>query len=811
MAFDSVTSLLFNIGANSDDAEENIARFRALMGTDLEAIGAQFESWADDVFGKLDSVKGALIGVTAGVAAMGAAAAAFAYEATDHFEEYAIAVDNASKKTGISVEDMSKLHFAAGEIGVSFDSLVMGLVRLSRSMLAASQGSEMQSAAFAKLGLTQKDLTEGQQNMMPLIEKIADRYSKMSDGAVKAAVSQELFSRGGSELIRFLNMGSAGIEELAKHAEELGLVLNDKDVRAARELQAGIKAMHAEQEALDKYIAEQTLPLWTSWKALEIGFLNALKDAASGQGLGNFGAQIAAEFAIARAEIQKTMELATKAGGDDHPLFDPKKTKEAASDFKSLTSELDGMKLRLAELDGPEAKVAAEMDQMRDRAAAATTELIKLRDEGKLAPGVWERESQALIALRKAMGEWQEAMGKQFADRDVQEIQKYIDKIAGAGQEIQDKISEQEGEGGFAKQEAQWAAYIDQLRAHMQQEGTLTAENQAMLVQLRVTGEARIALAQDSAFAQELAKIQEHNDKLSEMEMTRQQKLAADYQRDLARFSDAEEHKALLTAASEEERAVIEQRYATVRAQLQLSYQRDLQALENSQGWQGVFGNKFAQMIKQNEQLSRDWATSSDQSAMLVKVAVESLGEMGQQSFEKLAEGMGGGIANALVYSKSIGQAMRAATAATLESIAAQAMTQAIYSLAWGFLDLAQGNYAAADAAFEAAALFGAVGVAAGVAGRAVAPASGGGSGGGARGGGSSGGYSGGPGRIGGGSGAESPMASSTVGGVSVHVYGHVVGASGIEQIASMINDAVQNRDVRLVATQVRQTTPATF
>lgn len=811
MAFDSVTSLLFNIGANSDDAEENIARFRALMGTDLEAIGAQFESWADDVFGKLDSVKGALMGVTAGVAAIGAAAAALSYEATEHFEEYAIAVDNASKKTGITVDDMSKLHFAAGEIGVSFDSLVMGLVRLSRSMLAASQGSEMQSAAFAKLGLTQKDLTEGQQNMMPLIEKIADRYGKMSDGAVKAAISQELFSRGGSELIRFLNMGSAGIEELAKHAEELGLVLSDKDVRAARELQAGIKAMHAEQEAMDKYIAEQTLPLWTNWKALEIGFLNALKDITSGQGIGNFGAQLAAEFAIARFEIQKTMELATKSGGEGHPLFDPKKTAEAASDFKSLTSELDGMKLRLAELDGPEAKVAAELAQMRDRAGSAVTELIKLRDEGKLAAGVWERESQALIALRQAMGDWGQAMDKQFADRDVQELQKYIDKIADAGRQIQDKIAEQDGSGSFAQQEARWGAYINGLRAHLSEEHTLTADNEKLIEHLKIAGDARIAAEQDSAFGQQIAKLQEHNDRLSEMEMTRRQKLDASYQADAAKLAATYDADLVKFANNLAQKEALEQRYNAAQAQLQLSYQRDLQALENSQGWQGVFGNKFAQMIKGNEQLSRDWATTNDQSAMLVQVAVESLGEMGQQAFEKMADGMGGGIANALVYSKSIGQAMRAATAATLESLSAQSLSYAIFSLAEGFMDLAHYDYAAADAAFEAAALFGAVGAASGVAGRAVAPSSGGGVAGGARGGGSSGGYSGGPGRIGGGSGSDSPMASSTVGGVSVHVYGHVVGASGIEQLASMINDAVQNRDVRLVATQVRQTTPATF
>ena len=46
MAFDSTAELLFNINANSDDAEGNIARFRSLMSKDLEGMAAEFESWA---------------------------------------------------------------------------------------------------------------------------------------------------------------------------------------------------------------------------------------------------------------------------------------------------------------------------------------------------------------------------------------------------------------------------------------------------------------------------------------------------------------------------------------------------------------------------------------------------------------------------------------------------------------------------------------------------------------------------------------------------------------------------------------------
>jgi len=817
MPIDSVANLLFNIGANSDDAEENIQRFRALMGTDLDAMGEQFSDWADEVFGHLDSMKGALIGVTAGVGALSAAVAAFGVEAADKFSETAIAIDDASRKTGISVAEMSKLHFAASEIGVSFDTLSTGLVRLSRAMFSAGEDSKETRDAFSRLGITEKDLNAGRQNMLPLLEKLADRYTHLKDGAEKAAISQELFSRGGSELIRFLNLGSAGIKELSERATELGLVMSDQDVRAARELKAGVEAMHAQMEAFEKLVAEKAMPVMTGFYATIIGLgkaLHTLADVGQVGGWAEFGANLAAGFSEAREEMARTMELATKAGGSDHLLGAPgsqKAAKEAAESFKEISTQLGEMKIKLAEMEGPGAKLNADLEQMQQKADDAAKKLVGLLEAGKITAATWKDQTNALYALHAAIDQWGAAMKDQIAQKDLDELQRYLDKINTATESLESKIAEQSTDKGFAHQAAMWDAQMDQLRRHMVEEGTFVGENVDLWVNLVKSGMDRIAADQDSAYAHEIAKLQEHHDRLMEMELTREQKLAADYQKDLQEFSQAEEQKALLAASNDKERAAIEQRYAAIRSQIAAAYQKDLQALLNSQGWQGVFGNHFAQMIKHNEQLMREWATSTNQSTMMVKVALESMKEMGGQAFDKMAEGMGGGIANALVYGKSIGQAMRQATAATLESIAAQSMVQAIYSLALGFKDIAEQDYPGAAAAFEAAALFGAVGVGAGVAGRAVAgPGGAGGSGGGGGGARGSGGAIGGSGGGGGGTGS-SPQSSASVGGVSVHVYGHVIGASGIEQLCSMINDAVQNRDVRMVATQVRQTTPATF
>jgi hypothetical protein len=38
-----------------------------------------------------------------------------------------------------------------------------------------------------------------------------------------------------------------------------------------------------------------------------------------------------------------------------------------------------------------------------------------------------------------------------------------------------------------------------------------------------------------------------------------------------------------------------------------------------------------------------------------------------------------------------------------------------------------------------------------------------------------------------------------------VIVNGHIVGRAGIEELTEIINEAVRDRDVRLIATQVKQ------
>jgi hypothetical protein len=164
--------------------------------------------------------------------------------------------------------------------------------------------------------------------------------------------------------------------------------------------------------------------------------------------------------------------------------------------------------------------------------------------------------------------------------------------------------------------------------------------------------------------------------------------------------------------------------------------------------------------------------------------------------------------AASIVYGQNFGKAMRQALASEMETIADRAFIHAIEDAAWGIENLAMGNDAAAALYFEAAAEWGALGGAAAVAGRAVAGSAG-------RGGAGAGGAGGSAGR---GSNPvshpgtpsdwanqPSPGAQSSGGQhVTVNVMGHVFGISGVQQLASALNDAVLNQDVTLTATNTK-------
>jgi len=796
MSIDSSANLLFNISADPSAAQGNIQRFRGLLSKDLAGMGAEFQGWSNSVFGNLTTVSGGFVALGAALAAGVVAAAGAMSAAADKAATYALEIGKGSQRTGIAAEEMSKLRYAADFVGVKYESLVMGLTRFASTIDKARDASSQQAAAFHRMGIGQAEIETGSRNMLPLFYRVTDAFHDQMTKVERAAMARELFSRGGIELVGMLGRGSAALKEFGDEAARLGLIMSGEDVLAAKEMKAALHELHAMSEALALSFGKLSMPFKTDFLIGIEGLIGGMKAALTG-GSGDMMGLIrnfTTGFAVASTEAAERIKRNVRAGMDGigEGLEAPGKVaKETTADFWGLTNVLEQLRAKSAAAQGEEAKLGQEFAHLRLELGKTGAEFLKLRDAGKLDPEAIKREQAALLAMFPALikaeqGAWKELFDKRAA------------AVEAAGVDLQQRLLGQQ-ERTAEGERAAWEEEIVKLTAHLAKAKTLTVENQALIGELKKAGHYKIAREQNEAFVRELESLQHELAAMFTARQTNAERLRWQYDQDLVRYSEVEEAKTLKNYTEEGEREAIRRQFDMNRAAAFARYGEEMTALYNSQGWRGLFGAEFAQGLRGNEALLREWAYSVDQAMMMPQVSVEVLGDMSRKAFGQFAQGMAQNIAQSVVFGKSTGEAMRMALASVLESLGAQALAYAIYSLGLGFLRLAEYSPGSASQAFQAAAIFGQVGVEALVAGRLIAPKQGGAAGGGsqASGAGAASGVGGGAagGAAGGGGGTR----------VAIYIQGHVIGPSGIEELTDIINEAVVGRDVRLIATGVKQ------
>jgi hypothetical protein len=858
MSVDSAASLLFAISADSSDAESNIARFRTLMGKDLDDLAADFDNWSNKVLGNLTTVSGALTAGTSALAAAVLAVGGVLNNAADKYAEYVGEIAKGSSITGVSAEQMSGLHFAAEHTGVSFDALTRGIAYFESQVVKANAGGEEQTKMFNRMGISQAAVRDGEKDIIPLLMQTANWFHNAASGTEQAAMAKEALSRSGTTLLPILRLGAEGIKEFAEEARQMGLVIGQKDVEAFKEHRAAMASVKAEWEALWVTLGRKVLPLFTELGSMYTALMETLKSGS--QGSNGFDTILklpltwVANVLAADEKTSRFVKTLAALKGSEGLQDLGEHTKTVKAEFYGLSEMLGHVKLQLAGQTDEESKLTQELLNMDAAVDKARQQFTKLGAEGKLSADTVSREVQALLQLPQVIAALGIKMQQEINQKRTQAVQQ-------SGDDLRKRILGQE-ETTVEQQRALWAAEVTELRDRLTKEKLLTEDNVTLLEQLTTAGYARIARAKqdaiqragediekrtaaqrehtyeedvaawnrevkalvdelakkgeltaenwvalnildqagrdklkatrEQAFAREVMQLDQHLKQLVSEQTSSQEKLWLTYQQDVARYSKAEEDKAKKTASTEAEIQLIEQRFSDARKALLNKYNVDLQALLNSQGWKGVLGSQFGNLIKTDERLWKEWSASTKQSHLIVKDSLAALNTLGKETFTSFANGMGNNAANAIVYSTSVGKAMKSALAATLESLSAQALVETIFETAWGFKCLAMQDYTGAGNAFTAAAIFVTVGGAAAISGRAIAPSSTSSSSSSAS------------------TASSSTDSSSTSSGSSsnsnltVIVEGHLVGWTNINELTAALNDAVLNQDVTLTSTNTK-------
>lgn len=201
-----------------------------------------------------------------------AAGAAFAVNMVRGLADSADKLDELSQRIGVSVEDLTRLQWAAKMSGASSETLTASLQKLSINMANSKDPANESAAAFSALGVDVTDANGSIRSQIDVLNDVADALAGYKDDANKTAIVVQLLGRSGAELIPMLNGGSRAIKDFSDESDRLGNTLSSNTSKAAAEFNDHLDRMAARASSVAKAIATPLLAnLNALFSALERG------------------------------------------------------------------------------------------------------------------------------------------------------------------------------------------------------------------------------------------------------------------------------------------------------------------------------------------------------------------------------------------------------------------------------------------------------------------------------------------------------------------------------------------------------------
>ena len=185
--------------------------------------------------------------------------------------EFNDALANTATKTGMTVEQLSALQYAAKQADVEFSALSGALVKFNRGIAEANSGSKSSQQAFTQLGISLDTIRNTKPEQLFLL--VAQRISELRSEADRTKAEIDLFGRSGSDLDPLFSQGAEGINRATAAAKELGAVISTEANQRVTELGDKADQLKSKWDAFATNLLGRSAP--TIIKALDLLEKNA--------------------------------------------------------------------------------------------------------------------------------------------------------------------------------------------------------------------------------------------------------------------------------------------------------------------------------------------------------------------------------------------------------------------------------------------------------------------------------------------------------------------------------------------------------
>ena len=134
------------------------------------------------------------------------------------------------QRLGTSVEDTARLQYAARLSDTDLQGLSATIGFLSKEMVQAAAGNAEAQQKFDLLGLAVRNSNGQLKSTTEVLLEINDKFRQMPDGPEKTGRAMLVMGKNAKEVLPFLN---SDLREAFAEAEKLGLVMSEKNARAA--------------------------------------------------------------------------------------------------------------------------------------------------------------------------------------------------------------------------------------------------------------------------------------------------------------------------------------------------------------------------------------------------------------------------------------------------------------------------------------------------------------------------------------------------------------------------------------------------
>lgn len=238
------------------------------LGGAADKLGIQLPEGASKALNSLNGISAGTAAVVGGFAAVAAAIVKTEkalIDMTKEAAEGAKEIETFASITGQSEQQVQQMQYASEKLGVSYDRVRDSLKEITNKMQEAENGSADTAAAFDKLKVSLRGQNGELRNAQDVFLDVIDALGNVENQSERDALAMDLMSESAQELNPMIEAGRETIQQYAQAASDMGLVLEEDELKALTEVQSAFYDLEQQQKATKNQLAAEFAPYLTSF------------------------------------------------------------------------------------------------------------------------------------------------------------------------------------------------------------------------------------------------------------------------------------------------------------------------------------------------------------------------------------------------------------------------------------------------------------------------------------------------------------------------------------------------------------------